>query len=546
MAKLKDTDDEQHIELAFSTKFNVEYDKQPDETPHILTFNSVNVGVLTFATEVKDKDKRYILKGFSYNGIKDFLTANGFYYRHRETDEIKRDVAENPIFIRDKNGVIFEVLPVGIKDFITTYFDTLVDEIPYKITEKDTSVIKSDHIRELWKRQAENFCSIRYLEHLEEHTKPIITDTIDTTYKFYKNVAIRITKDGKELLQYNEFEGKCIWRGRIIQREFKNLENSNGGYFGDFLSNITNEEEDRFLSLKTGIGYLLNSHNAQSQGQAVMCYDEVIVDLNSPSGGTGKGLFTKGLGQIADVCVVDGKKYDANDRFCFQRYRDSTELIIIDDIKPTTPFSRFHSLLTEGLSIEKKHKPEQFVPAEKSPKFVFTSNAIADAEGTTNSRRQFDIEFSDFYSKKIRSGIMKPIQTEFNCILFGDDFPKEQWILFDNFMIDCCQYYLKFGLIYHKPKNKHKNRLRQKTNEDFAEWILDKDLQPEVQYNAKVLYEEFKQLFYTGDDKFKLGMFTKLIRLYSSIFGLSYKRITSNNNVFFILQSLDSTEKYEN
>jgi hypothetical protein len=45
--------------------------------------------------------------------------------------------------------------------------------------------------------------------------------------------------------------------------------------------------------MTTGIGYLMHHYFRESEGQAVILYDESITDLNTPMGGSGKGTNCK-------------------------------------------------------------------------------------------------------------------------------------------------------------------------------------------------------------------------------------------------------------
>src|ERR1017187_7258289 len=97
-------------------------------------------------------------------------------------------------------------------------------------------------------------------------------------------------------------------------------------------------------------------------------------------GGTGKGIIMQSIAQLREVVKVDGKKFDENDKFCFQEVSESTQMVFFDDVKPSLGFDRFNSILTDGMNVEAKNKPSRFIPPERSPKFYITSNSIIEGE----------------------------------------------------------------------------------------------------------------------------------------------------------------------
>lgn len=529
---------ELYFPLAFFTEFDeLNGDKKPDETPIFHAWNKAAIGLclFTWSKPKEGGEMKPRFDGLSYNGIFRFLNDNGFYKRYREEGD--GAPPSEPLLIREQNGVIYEVIPANIRDFISGYLDTLPEETVYSLptnTEILYATVNAEALRERWKAASGSICNYLFLGHLETHKKEVVKDTISTTWKFFKNTALRITADGATQIPYVFLANKCVWRSQIKQRNFELLpEDTDGGFYETFLRNICNNENDRFNSFQSAIGYALNSYNSPSQGLALLCYDEIIQDLHSPSGGTGKGLFTKSLALHSDAIFLDGKKFDQNDRFSFQRYRDSTQIMVLEDLSPKTPFSRFHSVLTDGFSVERKNREEQRISPEKSPKLIITSNSILANEGTTNTRRQFILEFSDHYSKQTKAGIMEPIREEFGCVFFADDFPKEQWRRFDNFMVKCCVRFLKNGLERYEPKSVKLNRVRQICGEEFAEFIAETKLEIGKEYVVKDIFNAFKALFFADDEKYKQTKFTQNLRKYASAFGLNFESRASNGNIFF-------------
>jgi hypothetical protein len=260
---------------------------------------------------------------------------------------------------------------------------------------------------------------------------------------------------------------------------------------------------------------MLHNYNAPEKGQAIILYDEVITDLSKPQGGTGKGVFAKALSLASEMVKIDGKKFDEDDRFCFQLVCDSTQIVFFDDVKTKLGFDRFNSMLTDGWNIEKKNKDEFRIKPEDSPKVLMSSNSILECEGTTRKRRQSILEFSNHYSKHIVKGNEAPIQEIHGCIFFSSDWDEEEWRIFYSFLIQCICEFMKNGLAYYEPKNVKPNRLRQVTSDDFAEWISEQTFELDYIYETKPYFENFLATY--PDDKFNQRRFSSFLKKYAAI-----------------------------
>ena len=312
-----------------------------------------------------------------------------------------------------------------------------------------------------------------------------------------------------------------------------------------FIDNVTNGEPDRLRTFRGAIGYLLHHGNSPAEGQCIILYDEEVTDARKPEGGTGKGVFGNALRQIRPVTVIDGKKFDPNDKFCFQGVNQDTTVVWIDDPvvnhqKAERRFSleRFFSTLTEGWSIENKHEQAFRIPAKEGPKLLISSNVVMSNEGSSNVRRQFILEFSNHYKKQIQTGNEKPIQTEHGCIFFSDDWDVEEWQRFDCYMIGCIQQYLQEGLVPYSLRSADKNRLRQTAGEDFYEWVSTyegKGLQPNQEYSRDALFIDYKAFAGISDGQAVTRGFTNNITLYAKSNGWKYERGANKRNQTFSL-----------
>ena len=97
-------------------------------------------------------------------------------------------------------------------------------------------------------------------------------------------------------------------------------------------------------------------------------------------------------------------------------------------------FERLFSVVTEGLTLEKKNKDAIKIPFNKSPKIAITTNYAIKGAGNSFERRKWELELNQYYNKTFT-----PLD-EFKKLMFGDWDDKE-WEQFDNYMINCLSSY---------------------------------------------------------------------------------------------------------
>lgn len=488
-------------------------------------------GIWLFETISKNKEgnKKFIVfKGLYRDGIIKFLSSKGYYKRYRED--------QSYVFIKEHRNIIEEVEVSLMRDFITDYVDRIKYPLKVEYEGLHLSVLPAK-LKEILLRQDHLIFNENFLGHFPNHTKQILKDDRETCHIPYTNTIVQLTEEGRNLLTYEDLKETCIWKSQIIARNFHYVEANSDSHFARFLKNISSDK-GRFDAFQSAIGYLIHNFNHPSKGQAIICYDEQITDLSNPQGGTGKGLFANALKQIRSTVKVDGKKFNANDKFCFQEVKESTQVVWFDDVKPDMGFDRFNSILTDGWNIEKKYKDSFFIDPKDSPKVLICSNSILENEGSTRKRRQFILEFGNHYSRQIKRGTEEPIIKEHGCTFFdNEDWDSIEWNAFDSFMLDCVAIYLNNGLIPYIHRNIEENRIRQTLGEDFYSWVQEKTFKPDYEYNTKEQFREYKGLFHPEDDKFKQRSFTNLLKRYASIRSWLLSCNANHGVTFFKFQS---------
>ena len=314
-----------------------------------------------------------------------------------------------------------------------------------------------------------------------------VEDNKTTSYLYYKNCAIKVTKDNVEIIDYIDLNG-FVWKDHVIDRAFNKC-SIDGCDYTKFIHNICGNEPDRIKSMESTIGFLMHGYKNLSYCPAVILNDEVISD--NPEGGTGKGLFMNALQHMKKVVTIDGKSFTFERSFAYQLVSADTQILVFDDVKKNFDFERLFSVVTEGLTLEKKNKDAIKIPFSKSPKISITTNYAIKGAGNSFARRKWELELHQYYNKNFT-----PLD-EFGKLMFSD-WDDDEWCMFDNYMINCLQEYLDTGLVRSKFVNLKIRQLSAETSHDFIEWCglvdnieSDRTIDTHVKYYKQDLYFDF-------------------------------------------------------
>jgi hypothetical protein len=214
--------------------------------------------------------------------------------------------------------------------------------------------------------------------------------------------------------------------------------------------------------MRSTIGYLLHGWKNLSYSPATILNDEVISE--NPEGGTGKGLFMNGLSHMKKLVVIDGKSFNFEKSFAYQLVSADTQILCFDDVKKAFDFERLFSVVTEGLTLEKKNKDAIKIPFSKSPKVAITTNYAIRGKGASFERRKWELELTQHYNKDFTPLV------EFGKMMFGE-WDDDEWCQFDNYMISNLQLYLMNGLMKSEFVNLRIRKLSAETSHDFLEWL---------------------------------------------------------------------------
>ena len=367
--------------------------------------------------------------------FKRFLEDNGFY-------KFCPEGGKNYVFVKVTNNLIDHTSEKEIKDFILDYLLELDDSSIYNFF--------ADSVR---------YFREEFLTLLATIDIYFVEDTKDTSYLYYLNCSIRISKTGVTVIDYLDLGG-YVWKDHVIDRNFA-ICDIDDCHFATFISNICNNDKGRARTMESTIGYMLHGYKNLSYCPAVILNDEVISD--NPEGGTGKGLFMNALSHMKKLVVIDGKAFAFERSFPYQLVSADTQILCFDDVKKNFDFERLFSVVTEGLTLEKKNKDAIKIPFSKSPKIGITTNYAIKGAGNSFTRRKWELELHQHYNK-----FHTPVM-EFKKHFFAD-WDDTDWCKFDNYMVFCLQGYLNTGLVESKFINLGIRQLSAATSHDFIEW----------------------------------------------------------------------------
>lgn len=490
--------------------------------PTYLTESSFAYDLWKF--EYNKSIKKYEIKSLYYEGIRDLLTRKGFFKRYLNK--------ESHVIIREIGSIIDEVTSQMIRDELISYVDSFDSNIEF-VYSKENYSIPRESLRDIFLRQSNAIINQTWLTHLSTHTLQILKDSKNKSFVVFENCYVQISKNGVNVYPLVELTGKSVWKEQQIKKNFKFIPDSSDGIFTKFITNVTKGIEGRYNCLVSILGYLIHNYFSPSMGKAVILYDEALTDKNAPQGGTGKGLISNGLKQVRHTTKIDGKQYKSDDKYKFSSVTPSTQIVWFDETNKDFDFKDLFSCLTDGWQVERKYLNKFIIEAENSPKVLICSNNILSNDGGSNKRRQFICELNDYYSRKIITGTEKPIEDE-HGILFSEDWDSNQWNLFYSFMFQCVEYYLKNSLTAYEVKNVQLNLLKQRTSDDFIDWLSEFPPAINDEFDIKIMFQSFKSII--GDDStMQQSTFTRWVKLYAnSIYCTLEHRTTGGKRLYKI------------
>lgn len=321
--------------------------------------------------------------------------------------------------------------------------------------------------------------------------KPYKND-ISTSRYFYNNCVVEVTANEIKTIPYNDFQKnkQYIFKETIINRPYKILnevnpdidnfkKSSTNSDYKEFLNLATNSDE-HFNSVCSSKGYLLHDFKNPANAKAVIITDVLSQATNEPNGRSGKGLIIKSFSEFTNVVEYNGKNLDLKrDKFVYQSIDHSTKLFVIQDVGKNFDFEDLFSQITDKMDVQRKHTQKMIIEFSESPKIAITTNyTIPQNTDSFTDRKHLVILNNHFNANH------KP-EKELGKLLFLQ-WNESEYLAFDNFMMQCIQFYLKNGLLsYEDPELKRQN-LISNTSKLFVE-LIESDYFNNEYYSLKEL-----------------------------------------------------------
>lgn len=450
-----------------------------------------------------------------------FLDKNNFYYYYKDKD--------NCTLIFEDNNVISKVSEDFVIKFIQNYIDNLNDNY-YFDNNKNFG-------KESIRTALNNFTpqKINQVFHnLKRREIEINKDEKSVCYKYFSNYIVKVTKNKVECLNYSDINKK-VWQNKVIQHDFiydNNYQSCDAYRFhklvtasktidGDIIYN-----DDRFNALRSSLGYVMHDYKSELDNKSIVFCEE---QLSENGGRTGKTLTCKMLRQMGCVLAkINGRKVDFGNRFLFQNVNVDTDIIQFDDTDENFDFTGLYSILTNGLTIEKKNKNAIQLEHTETPKIIITTNQVLTDESSSGKGRKFEIEFSDYFNDEYSP------YDEFKRTFF-EDWNNSEWNKFFNYMIDNIQLYLQYNLIEYERVNLKNRKLSIAINDDdilnFCENICYQILTEKTNLSNKEIFDIFKEKY--NNEEITQTRITRSLNKYIQINNLKaikYSSFKDTNN----------------
>jgi hypothetical protein len=376
--------------------------------------------------------------------------------------------------VRVSDGFVEEASTEQIKKFIKSYVTSLPDSFDGGITPND--------LMEVVYKGSDTYFSKSFFEFLDHINPDLLKDTAEEAYFPFHNGVVVVDRNNITLKTYKDI-GKVIWKSQVIDFNIsidQAFEPEQSEFFR-FIEKVSGEDEDRYLYAMTLIGYLLHKYKDPARPYAVILAEET--ETEAEGGGTGKGILVKALSFLVNTERVDGKNFKLDKNFAFQRVGLDTRLVSLEDVRRNVDFEGFFSIITEGITVEKKNKDELYIPFKDSPKILFTTNYTISNNTKAAQRRQKVFEFAPYFHPKYTP------KDHFKHNLF-DDWDADEWNRFYNLMFACVSMYLSGGVreVENSDKLKRKH-VKLSFGEEFLEWF------DEYSQNGCEEWKPFKELY---------------------------------------------------
>ncbi len=412
-------------------------------------------------------------------------------------------------FIRREGKFVEEYSSEMIKDFVLSDMD------------------KKDNI-DVWNELAgkTKYFEDKFLSMVDSKKVDVDKDGVDYSLFYYLNCVVKVKVDSIEILDYDSLKD-CVWKNQVIQRDYVKSDHHESD-FRSFIWFACGQNKSNYETFKSVIGRLLHSYKTMSGNVAIIANDENLSD--EPNGGSGKSLLFQAVNQLRKVSEIDGKSFNFKERFNYQTVSIDTQVLVFDDIEKNFDFERLFSVITGGITLEYKSQNATKLKVTDSPHIYITTNYAIKGNGGSFDRRKFEIEFSSYF------GSHRTPEDVFQKRFF-DEWNTDEWAKFDNFMINCLQFYLANGLVKQDHKTLAEKKFKTETNSAWYEFV-----NKHISFKCDERYykSEVKSKFFELNDHFKdlsTNSITKWVNSYALLKHWNITHSKDNRGMYFIFDS---------
>jgi hypothetical protein len=370
----------------------------------------------------------------------------------------------------------------------------IVDNVIY---ETDTAGIQRDYIREVDVNYQEeganrvlyNFMPaiVKYMEALPVFDGELVRDDRESSYIFFRNGALRITKDTADLVRYTDIDG-CVFSRHI--KDFDYEPATEHGSFGEFIDMITiDEQHKRFIM--TALGYILHYFKQRDYAKALMIIEDVD-DQEQARGRSGKGILAQFIEYLRWTVQQDGRNYKADSQFKNQRIVPGVQCYYLNDPAPGVLMNQFYNMITDDMLIEAKGKKSYTIPYKHSPKILITTNYLPNLESDSDRDRFIVLPIKKTFgaSHSVRDAF--PGET-----FFDDSWSRENRNGCIRFAVDCLQTFLAAGVVTYLNEEMQRNADQRVVKNLVADCIIE--CMEKVIESAKIAQSEMQFIKALGE-----------------------------------------------
>lgn len=448
----------------------------------------------------------------------------------------------NKLFNKNnKNNVEFNLQ--SILDFLTenmifNYQGELIqikDNIASVVNKKEVQVLILEELKkendpiviQAFLKQSKNmFSNDHYFIYLMDCPFEEFKQSKNFSTHFFKNKIIQVYKDSYKEISYKDFDNGFIWNSAIVDIDF--YFDSEEPVIQQFLYNVSQTDLPHF---ERAIGYLNHNFYDGSKRKCIVLNDSNLNEF--AEGGTGKGIIQLIIKNSTKTKIFDGKNWSPDNSFAYQTVSIDDNVIVIDDIKKGFKFEGLYSsITTTDFSVERKNQTPITVPQHQIPKFVISTNYALNTPNNSDKRRVNELTLNSHY------GLEREPMDDFNHRFF-DDWSKEEWVRFHNYILKCVREYLINGLTKQENKALAFKKLQNETNITFVEVMNEVFNTFNKRYKlSEVEYEMLSSVGYrskTGQIISDNRVISKWIEIYCRYYGYHMEKGRDGFGTWFII-----------